>query len=120
MNLAIEKKHKKHLLAGIALCCSLLGAGLAAAGPSDRYDQGRGQDSRDDGQRGRDARQQQGQDPQDPRAYQRQEQRRMIEMQDSERGDPRRGGRMTLDERRDLRRQINEVGQDIYSNPPRR
>ena len=32
----------------------------------------------------------------------------------------RRTGRMTPDERRDLRRQINEVGQDIYSNPPRR
>jgi len=32
----------------------------------------------------------------------------------------RRTGRMTPDERRDLRRQINEAGQDIYSNPPRR
>ena len=32
----------------------------------------------------------------------------------------RRNGRMTPDERRDLRRQINEVGQDIYANPPRR
>ncbi|WP_229259463.1 hypothetical protein [Duganella aceris] len=32
----------------------------------------------------------------------------------------RRVGRMTPDERRDLRRQINEVGADIYSNPPRR
>lgn len=32
----------------------------------------------------------------------------------------RRNGRLTPDERRDLRRQINEVGQDIYANPPRR
>jgi hypothetical protein len=32
----------------------------------------------------------------------------------------RRVGRLTPDERRDLRRQINEVGQDIYANPPRR
>lgn len=32
----------------------------------------------------------------------------------------RRVGRMTPDERRDLRRQINEAGQDIYATPPRR
>lgn len=44
------------------------------------------------------------------------EQRRASEGVDSSR----RTGRMTPDERRDLRRQINEVGQDIYSNPPRR
>jgi hypothetical protein len=29
---------------------------------------------------------------------------------------PRRGGRMTPDERRDLRRQINEAGMDLYPN----
>ena len=44
------------------------------------------------------------------------EQRRANDGADSSR----RMGRMTPDERRDLRRQINEVGQDIYSNPPRR
>ena len=44
------------------------------------------------------------------------EQRRANEGADASR----RTGRMTPDERRDLRRQINEVGQDIYSNPPRR
>lgn len=32
----------------------------------------------------------------------------------------RRNGRLTPDERRDLRRQINEVGADIYSATPRR
>ena len=32
----------------------------------------------------------------------------------------RRSGRLTPDERRDLRRQINEAGQDIYAAPPRR
>lgn len=32
----------------------------------------------------------------------------------------RRNGRLTADERRDLRRQINEAGQDIYPNTPRR
>ena len=31
-----------------------------------------------------------------------------------------RNGRLTPDERRDLRRQINEAGQDIYRDPPHR
>jgi uncharacterized membrane protein YebE (DUF533 family) len=31
----------------------------------------------------------------------------------------RRNGRLTPEERRDLRRQINEAGQDIYANNPR-
>jgi hypothetical protein len=55
------------------------------------------------------------------RAYE--EQRRMQQQyqqeQRQEQRDPRRGsGRMTADERRDLRRQINEAGIDLY--PPRR
>ena len=50
------------------------------------------------------------------------EQRRAPQMQQ---GDPnreggRRGGRLTPDERRDLRRQINEAGADIYPNAQRR
>jgi hypothetical protein len=32
--------------------------------------------------------------------------------------DSRRSGRLTPDERRDLRRQINEAGMDLYSRPP--
>lgn len=36
------------------------------------------------------------------------------------RQDARRSGRLTPDERRDLRRQINEAGMDLYSHPPRR
>ncbi|MGZ5202688.1 MAG: hypothetical protein ACXWC4_23240 [Telluria sp.] len=35
------------------------------------------------------------------------------------RQDPRRPSRMTPDERRDLRRQINEAGIDLYAHPPR-
>jgi hypothetical protein len=31
----------------------------------------------------------------------------------------RRGGRLTPEERRDLRRQINEAGQDVYQNQPK-
>ncbi|QOY96837.1 hypothetical protein IM543_16485 [Massilia sp. UMI-21] len=37
-----------------------------------------------------------------------------------QRDDPRRSGRMTPDERRDLRRQINEAGMDLYPNARRR
>jgi hypothetical protein len=37
----------------------------------------------------------------------------------TQRQDPRRPSRMTPDERRDLRRQINEAGMDLYARPPR-
>ncbi|MFC0250303.1 hypothetical protein [Massilia consociata] len=60
----------------------------------------------------------------DQRAYEmqmREEQRRAVEMQQQERArEERRGGRMTPDERRDLRRQINEAGMDLYPNARRR
>jgi hypothetical protein len=58
---------------------------------------------------------------QQQRAYEEQR-RQATQMQQ---GDPnreggRRGGRLTPDERRDLRRQINEAGMDIYPNAQRR
>lgn len=52
----------------------------------------------------------------DQRAYD--DQRRAVPVQQSDSG--RRGGRLTPDERRDLRRQINEAGADIYPNAQRR
>ena len=124
MNLALKKNHLTASLRSIALCCVFLGAGMVStvAVAQDRYGQGRGQEGRDDGRRDArtDPRQQYGQDArqdprQDPRFYQREEQRHVNQEQLSDRG-----ARMTADERRDLRRQINEVGQDIYSRPPRR
>ena len=56
----------------------------------------------------------------DQRAYEAraQEQRRRAQMDNN--GPDRRGGLLTPDERRDLRRQINEAGMDIYPNTPRR
>jgi hypothetical protein len=45
------------------------------------------------------------------------EQRRQIQAQEQ---GGRRGGRLTPDERRELRRQINEAGIDLYPNAPRR
>jgi hypothetical protein len=56
----------------------------------------------------------------DNRAFERAEERRRI-MQESGNADmSRRVDRMTPDERRDLRRQINEAGQEIYVRPQRR
>jgi hypothetical protein len=59
----------------------------------------------------------------DVRAYeeQRRQQQQQLQDQRQDARDSRRGGasgRMTPDERRDLRRQINEAGMDLY--PPRR
>jgi hypothetical protein len=48
----------------------------------------------------------------------REEQRRME--QSAQNDAFRRTGRLTADERRDLRRQINEAGQDIYREAPKR
>jgi hypothetical protein len=54
------------------------------------------------------------------RAYEEQR-RQAVQMQgDGNREGGRRGGRLTPDERRDLRRQINEAGMDIYPNAQRR
>jgi hypothetical protein len=58
----------------------------------------------------------------DQRAFElRQEQRRQAQQEQNQRNadNPHRNGRMTADERRDLRRQINEAGMDLYPNPPR-
>ncbi len=62
----------------------------------------------------------------DQRAFEQraEEQRRMMQAQQEQNAQNadafRRSGRLTPDERRDLRRQINEAGADIYQNKPRR
>jgi len=49
------------------------------------------------------------------------DQRRLQQEQSTQNADSfRRSGRLTPDERRDLRRQINEAGADIYQNKQRR
>jgi hypothetical protein len=63
--------------------------------------------------------------PADARAFDvRDEQRRQVQMQQEQNmrnaENARRGARMTPDERRDLRRQINEAGIDLYPNSSRR
>ena len=125
MNLVLKNIHpmaSPHVRAVVVCCillCSAVGTAVAE-GRSDQGSRGGGQSDNRYEQR-QDARQDSRQDQRQDRAYQNQgEQRRMTQVQDPDRGDSRRGGRMTADERRDLRRQINEVGQDIYGNPPRR
>ncbi|SHM25597.1 hypothetical protein SAMN05192549_101114 [Duganella sacchari] len=107
-------------LASALLCCGLISTGIARAeGP--------------DGSRREVPQHQQGgqRTEQRPSSEQRQidtrtyearaeEQRRAMQEASRNAEMSRRVGRMTPDERRDLRRQINEVGQDLYANPPRR
>ena len=112
------------LVRRMLVCALISGAAMSAAhaGP------GRGQQQQQQSQeysRDADPRQQRQYDDRqqrefDERAFQAraEEQRRQIEQQQANEG--RRNGRMTPDERRDLRRQINEAGADIYPNKGRR
>jgi hypothetical protein len=90
--------------------------------------QDRGGWRRDDGQQ-----QQQQQQPQrrddhadrngqrdDARSYEPRPDDSHRQQQDRNAEAQRRSGRLTADERRDLRRQINEAGVDLYPNTPRR
>jgi len=119
-------------LSGALLCCGLMGVGLvhaeAQAQDGQRRDQPahqqnsqrselpRSSDSRQMDARQLDSRQM------DPRSYEARAEEQRRAMQEASRNAEinRRVGRMTPDERRDLRRQINEVGQDLYSVPPKR
>ncbi|MEC5164033.1 hypothetical protein ACFDR9_003789 [Janthinobacterium sp. CG_23.3] len=95
-------------VAAVLVAASLLGGGLAGAAGDAPVPQ-----RRDEVQRSNNDSRERG-EQRDGRAD---EQRRAMQ----ERADAsRRNGRLTPDERRDLRRQINEAGQDIYSTPPRR
>lgn len=56
----------------------------------------------------------------DPRAYDARVEEQRRQQQDQNADAPHRSGRLTPDERRDLRRQINEVGMDLYPPKQRR
>ncbi|MGO4376822.1 hypothetical protein [Pseudoduganella sp. RAF53_2] len=100
----------------VAVCCSLLASSAYAAGDPPNNPppkkEGRGRDFRDS--RWGDAR--------DPRSFESraEEQRRIMEENSNNAEMNRRMGRMTPDERRDLRRQINEAGQEVYALPHKR
>ena len=107
-------------LAGrLLLCCVLAGAGAAHAGPPDK--------ERDERSAQMQRERQQAQRPYDTRGFEAraEEQRRQLQAQQEQNAQNnadanRRSGRMTPDERRDLRRQINEAGADLYPKTPRR
>ena len=102
----------------VAVCCLFACAGLSVA-------QANPGDKERDAQRIADAQRAQQQQRQfEMRA---EDNRRRLEFQQAQQEQnaqnadaARRGSRMTPDERRDLRRQINEAGVDIYRNAPRR
>jgi hypothetical protein len=96
------------------LCCTLLPSAQAQS------DQQNHQHQRKEGRR--DFRDSRWNDARDPRSFESraEEQRRVMEENSNNAEVSRRMGRMTPDERRDLRRQINEAGQQVYSLPPRR
>lgn len=109
----------RYSVASALVCCGLLGAAMAQADGGDgprreapQHQQGNGRPE---------ARQPDNRQI-DPRSYEARAEEQRRAMQEASRNVElnRRVGRMTPDERRDLRRQINEVGQDLYANPPRR
>ena len=104
--------------AAIALCATLCGTFMAGA--QAQSDQAAGQHQRKEGRR--DFRDSRWGDARDPRSFEAraEEQRRVMEENSNNAEVSRRMGRMTPDERRDLRRQINEAGQQVYSLPPKR
>ena len=117
---AVAARSPSLVLSAFAVCC-VLTAGLAQAQnqpPPRRDDQQQLQTQRYEQVQRSNSNDTRLREQRDARSFdtRAEEQRRASEGADS----ARRTGRMTPDERRDLRRQINEVGQDIYSNPPRR
>lgn len=107
-------------VASALLCCGVLGAGAAHADGPDGAPRRDGAAQQQQGSAARKV------DPRnDPRSldsYEARAEEQRRQMQEAGRNAEmnRRMGRMTPDERRDLRRQINEVGQDLYALPPRR
>jgi hypothetical protein len=121
MNKAVKTMKDKAgvIAASIAVCCSMLSVSAQAAGdPPNNPPPKKERGSRDY----REYRDSRWGDARDPRSFEAraEEQRRMMEESSSNVEMNRRMGRMTPDERRDLRRQINEAGQEVYALPPRR
>lgn len=116
---------RRSVLVRMLAAASLFGclAAPALAGDKERPQQAR-QERRQEVQAAREAQQRQAEPLRnDTRQFSYEarpdEQRRAAPVrQDPAQG--RQGGRLTPDERRDLRRQINEAGNDIYRNAPRR
>jgi hypothetical protein len=111
-------------VAAALLCCGLLGVGLVHAQAQAQDGQRRDPPQHQQSGGRSEASQPRSSDPRqlDPRRYEERAEEQRRAMQEASRNAEmnRRVGRMTPDERRDLRRQINEVGQDLYAVPPKR
>jgi hypothetical protein len=122
------------LVVGALLGATALSAAAAGVGERDR-DQREAREQRDQRERPQPQATQQQQAPRemremppqrearqfDTRAYDmRLEEARRQQAQQQQDTGARRGGRLTPDERRELRRQINEAGTELYPNTPRR
>lgn len=118
-NGAVTRTHAAGWLAAIAVAasCALPASANPGEGPPRRDD--RGQQSQKNGRDFRDSR---WGDAADQRSFEAraEEQRRIMQENANNAEMSRRMSRMTADERRDLRRQINEAGQEVYSLTPRR
>ena len=104
------------------LCaCALVMSALPAFAAPDRNDGPRGterQVNQDDRQRQNEV---QRPDPRQDEPRAEGPRRQIVQREQPARGEnARRSGKLTPDERRDLRRQINEAGIDLYPNTPRR
>jgi len=136
--LACARSAVGSLMVGSVVACTLLGGMMQAqAAPGEHEERAqRKEDAHAQREAVRAEHAQPGQPPQqggpaarppepqrqiDPRSFdaRSEEQRRAI-LDASHNAEAGRRLRMTADERRDLRRQINEAGQDIYAYPPRR
>jgi hypothetical protein len=119
---ASSRRRRAAVAAVLSVAGSLLLAALPARADPPTNNQ---QETRKEGRRARDFRDSRDNsrwEGRDPRGFEArgEEQRRMMEENNSNAEFSRRVGRMTADERRDLRRQINEAGQEVYALPPKR
>ena len=107
----------RHGVVAFALACTAAGAMAAGQDRGPRREEMQQQAMRDRYEA-------RAQDPRyDQRAYEMREEARMRQeqaMRDSMREEGGRRGRMTPDERSELKRQINEANRDLYPNPRRR
>ncbi|MYN03009.1 hypothetical protein GTP41_12945 [Pseudoduganella sp. DS3] len=104
------------------LCCTVMASAQAQSDPQNNQPRKEGRRDFRDLRDARESRDSRWGDARDPRSFEAraEEQRRLMEENNSNAEASRRMGRMTADERRDLRRQINEAGQQVYSLPPKR
>lgn len=110
----------------LAVFCALLMAAPAHADPQSgqgaRRDEGQAGSAQPQQRNPRSFRDSRWGDERDPRSFEAraEEQRRMMQENANNAEMNRRMNRMSPDERRDLRRQINEMGAEVYSTTPRR